>query len=180
MAIGVAQIADRQRHRLALAGDATHLDHTLGGLRTVGAGVHGQGAAEAARNTVVEGKAGEAEVQRLGGQELVGDGGAGPQAGRRQRLGAAEAAHRQADHHAGNAAIADQEVGAEADDGDWHVGGRELQERLEVGLVGRLEQDFRRSAHAEPHEVLQRPVVLDRATDMRGVAKAVAQRSRHD
>ena len=60
----------------------------------------------------------------------------------------------QPDHDAGNAAVADQQVRADADHADARVGGLGEQEGREVFGVGGTEQDFRRAAGAEPDEIL--------------------------
>ena len=56
----------------------------------------------------------------------------------------------EADDDAGDAAVADDEIGAGADDHDRDVGRQIAQEIAEVVLVGRHEQNLRRSADAEP------------------------------
>ena len=50
----------------------------------------------------------------------------------------------------GHPAVADQQVGADADHRDRHVGRQRRQERGEVGGIGRPQQDLRRAADAEP------------------------------
>ena len=50
------------------------------------------------------------------------------------------------DHHAFDAAVAHQQVGAEPDDGDGNVGRRRLQEIGKVGFVGRRIEHFRGAA----------------------------------
>ena len=59
----------------------------------------------------------------------------------------------QADDDARHAAVAHQQVGAEADDGDGKVGRDAGEEVGEVGLIGRREQHLRRAADAEPGDV---------------------------
>ena len=62
-------------------------------------------------------------------------------------------------HHAGNAAIAHQQVGADADHADAQIGGLGGQEGGQVVGIGGTEQDFRRAAGAEPDKILQRRVL---------------------
>ena len=74
--------------------------------------------------------------------------------GRRDHFGLAEALGRQAHDEARDAAVADQEVRADADDGQRHVFGHGLQERREILLVGRLEQQLGQAAGAEPGDLV--------------------------
>ena len=62
----------------------------------------------------------------------------------------------QADDDARHAAVAHQQVGAEADDEHRQLGRDAAQEIGEIGGVGRREQDLRRAADAEPRDVGER------------------------
>ena len=57
------------------------------------------------------------------------------------------------DHDAGDAAVAHDEVRAEADDGDRHLGRQPRQEVGEVRFVLRREQHLRRAADPEPGQL---------------------------
>ena len=63
----------------------------------------------------------------------------------------------QADDDARHAAVAHQQVGAEADDEHGQLRRDAAQEIGEVGRVGRREQHLRRAADAKPRDVGQRP-----------------------
>ena len=58
-----------------------------------------------------------------------------------------------ADHDARHAAVAHQQVGAQADDEHRKLGGDAAQEIGKVGGVGHNEQDLRRASDAEPRDV---------------------------
>ncbi len=59
-------------------------------------------------------------------------------------------ATQQADDDALHAAVAHQDVGADAQHGDRHVGGQRGHEAREILDVGRPEQDLGRTTRAEP------------------------------
>ena len=62
------------------------------------------------------------------------------------------------DDDAGHAAIANDEIGAKADDGDRNVAREPCEEIREIGFVGRQEHDLCRAADAKPGERRQRLV----------------------
>ncbi len=155
MAIGVMEIGDRQHMHIALAVDGAGLDQHLAGLGAMGAAVHAQRAADAARNAAIEGETGNAGVGGGARHLHVGHGGAGAKPRALLDLDVAEAAA-QANDHALDAAVAHQQIRAEADHGDGNAGGQLLQEISEVGLVGGRIEHFRRTAHPEPGVVLER------------------------
>src|SRR5258708_6350901 len=95
---------------------------------------------------------------RLAGRPFPGGHrGAGAYTRPRLRRDVAESAT-QPDHDAGNTAVADNEVGAEADDGDGNLRRQMRQEVRQVLLVFRHEQKLRRPAHPEPCELGERLV----------------------
>ena len=109
--------------QVALAIDRLRLDQRILGLAPVRAGVHAQRAADRAGNAAVEGKPGDAGIGG-GARELgVGNGRAGANAVARLHGDLREAAP-QPDGDAGHAAVAHQQVGAEADHGDGRSAGR--------------------------------------------------------
>jgi hypothetical protein len=138
--------------------DRINLDDTFARLDAIGAGIHAQRPADTAGNAVIEMKTTDARVQRRRGQPLVGD----RRAGAYLRLGdhfrLAEALRRQPDDDARNAAIAHQQIGADADHGHRHILRQRLQKSGEIVLVGGLEQQFRRPAGAEPGNLIHRRV----------------------
>ncbi len=120
--------------------------------------VHAQRAADRAGHAAKEG---EAVDPRLGGgaRDLrVERRRAGDHAEVGRRLDRAERLAAQADHHAANAAVADDEIGAEADDRDGNLARQVRQEIGEVVLVGRREQNLGRPADAKPGERRERRV----------------------
>jgi hypothetical protein len=70
----------------------------------------------------------------------------------------AERPRRQADHHARHAAVAHDQVGADADDIDRQFLRKQLQEVREIVLIRRREQHLRRPADAKPRQLRQRLV----------------------
>ncbi len=79
----------------------------------------------------------------------------------------------QADDDAGHAAVAHQQVGADADHGDGHVRRLGGEEGDEVVAVGRAEHHLRRAADAEPGDAR-------RAARSRSAARAPAAAARSD
>ena len=67
----------------------------------------------------------------------------------------------------GDAAFADQKVRADADDGDRHVFGDQLEKRREILLVGRLEQSVGEAAGAEPGDLVHLGIGRDAAAQGR-------------
>ena len=123
-------------------------DQHLGELAAIGAGIGREGAADGAGNAAQELEPGQRMIAR--GQRHV----EVERAGARHHLvaldrDAGEAAH-QADHHALDAAVAHQQVRADAQHRHRHVGRQRLQEFREIRRVGRTEQHLGRAAGAEP------------------------------
>ena len=71
------------------------------------------------------------------------------------------------DHDARDAAVAHDQIGAEADHGDGDIGGEIFQEIGEVGFVLRHEQKLRRAADAKPSEFRQRLIGEEPAAQLR-------------
>ena len=100
-----------------LAVDGAGLDHHLFGLAAMGATIHAQRAADAAGDAAIEGEPGNASIGRGARHFYVGHGGAGAEARPRLDLDLTEAPA-ETDHHAGDAAVAHEQVRAEPDDSD--------------------------------------------------------------
>ncbi len=117
-------------------------------LASVGAGVHAKRAADRARNAGQELEAGQTRVRREPGHVDIERAGAGSNA----RIGPLRRRESvaQPDHDAGNSAVADQQIGGDADGRDRNVRGRVGKEVRQVLLVRGNEQCFRRPACAEP------------------------------
>ena len=101
------------------------------------------------------------------GDPLVGRGGPCPDARRRDDFRIAETLGRQADDEARNAALAHQQVGADADDGerDVLVCRHGLEEGREVFLVGRLVERLGETAGAEPGDLVHLRIRRDAAAN---------------
>jgi hypothetical protein len=106
-------------------------------------------------------EASDARLQRQRCDALVGTCGSRPDARGRHDLSLAEALGREADDEAGNPAVADEEIGADADDRQRHVGRHGLQERSQIVLVRRLEQGFGETAGPEPCDLVHLRVGRD-------------------
>ena len=117
-------------------------------LGVKGAGVHAQGATERAGDAGKKVQPGEAGV--AGGHGDVDIQGRCPGGDFRSVHGNAGQPAAQAHHHAGNAAVPDQGIGTDADDGERNIGRLFRHELDQVFLVGGTEHDFRRAADLEP------------------------------
>ncbi len=157
MAVGVVHVRIGEAQDAAGAVDAArHHQHVLG-LAAIGAAIHAQRAADRTGYAAQKRQAGDRGL--LGGARHlhVGHRGAGAHAVIRFDRDLAEAAA-EPDHHAGDAAVAHDEIGAEADDGDRQFGGKLRQQHGEVLGVLRREQHLRRPADPEPGQLRQRLV----------------------
>ncbi|MGY4481580.1 hypothetical protein ACVWWR_000771 [Bradyrhizobium sp. LM3.2] len=141
----------------AVAPDASRLDQHVLGLTAIGARIHAQRPADRAGNAEVE-----FEPADIGGSgdfrhALVERGGSScDDIATRARL--AKGARRQPDHHARYAAVAHDQVGADADDVDGNVACEMREEISEIVLVRRREQHLRGTADAKPGELGERLV----------------------
>jgi hypothetical protein len=151
VAIGVVQVFDRQFTHLASAVHDAHGLDDIDGLGAVAAGVHDHRAADGAGDAGVELQPRDARVGRLAGQDGVGHGAAGLDAIGAQGFDGVEALA-QADHHALDAAVADQQVRAHPDGHHRHGRVQGFQEVRQVLLVGRQEHHVGRTADPEPGE----------------------------
>src|SRR5690606_10922746 len=113
-------------------------DDALARLDAVGAGIHAERPADAARNAMVEVKAADAGLVSERGDALVGRSRSHADAGRRDDFRLAKTFGREADDEARYAAFAHEQVRADADDGERNVLGHGLEEGGEVVLVSRL------------------------------------------
>ncbi len=120
MPIGVVHVGVAQHVDAAVPIDRARLDQRVLGLASISAAIHAQRAADAAGNAAHERQSGDAGLLRRARDFDVGH----------RRAGAhvqafdgdfAEAAA-QPDHGSGNAAVAHDQIGAEADDGDRDIG----------------------------------------------------------
>ena len=145
--------------------------------RAVTAGVHGQGAADGPRDAGVELQAGDPRLGRGASHGAV----QGRRAGghptffrldRRRRRPAG-----QANHHAFDAAVADDDVGADAQHRDRNLRRQGRQERRQIVLVGGKEQRLGRSADPEPGEGRQRLVEQQPAAHRRQAGAPTGRRS---
>ena len=125
----------------------------------------------------IEGEAAEPLVKREGGEALVGQRRAGADAVARLANRLAEPFRRQPDHHPVEAAIADEEIRADADDGHRHRRIEALQEEREVVGIGRLEQHRRPPADPEPGERRDLRIAGDTAANGGDVARAAVLRT---
>lgn len=137
--------------------DSARFHQHVGGLAAMRAGIHAQRAADRARDAAVEGEPVETGLGGRLGEAHVGNRGAHGQRVAVDR-DAAERLAAEPDHHARHPAVADDQVRAETDDRDRHVGVQGGEEAREILLVGRGEQDLGGAADPEPGEVGQRLV----------------------
>ena len=157
MAIRVAERRDRQRHQLARAQHHVAIDEDVLDLAAVSAAVHPHEAADRAGDRAQEFEAGDARVARGRGDE---DARGARAAIERRRIGRRYLGEglAQAHDHARNAAVADDQVGAQPERHDRHLGRQVAQEGLQVGEVLGLEQPIRRAAGLEPDQRGERGV----------------------
>ena len=137
------------------------LDQHVRGFGAVRARIHAQRAADRARNAAIEGEAGNARLRRPLREPHIGHRRARPDAMPVLGLDLAEAAPAQPDHHARNAAVAHQQVGADADRRDGQIGGQMRQDIGQIGLIGGREEDLRRTTDAEPGDIRHRLAGFD-------------------
>ena len=129
---------------------APRLDQHIGGLAPMGAGIHAQGAADGTGNAAQEGEPIKSSVRSRPRRLHVGHGGSRAHAVVGQDLDLAEGPATQTDHHAGHAAIAHDQVGAQPDHRHRDLA-RQMREKIgEVRFVRWREKRLRRPAHAKP------------------------------
>ena len=108
----------------------------------MGAAVHAERTADAARDAAIERKAGNAGIGS-GARDLhVGHGGTGAEPGIVLDGDVAETAA-EPYHHATDAAVAHKQIGSESDNGDGNLGRRIRHEIREVGLRQRANRGHR-------------------------------------
>ena len=141
----------------AIATDANSLHQHVLGFRAVGAGIHAQRAADGAGNAEEEFQPADIGGGRGLGHALVERSSPGAD---EIALGAglAKSSRAEPDHHARNAAIAHDQVGADADDVDREFARQMRQEISEIVLIRRGEQHLRRTADPKPGQLRQRLV----------------------
>ena len=171
VAVGVAHLGIGQRPPRALAIDGIGLDQPLAGLGAAGAGVHTKRAADRAGDAVIERKPGQFVLQGKGRQALVESGGADADTINCLANGLPKPLGRKADDDAGNAAVTDQEVRADADHGHRDGGRDVLQEQRKIVGVGRLEEELSEAADPEPGERSERCVRGQPAADTGEIAE---------
>ena len=131
--------------------DGARLDQHVLGLAAIGAAVHAQRAADAAGNAAQERQPGDAGFLRRARHFHIEHRGAGTDLAALDDDLAEAAA--EPDHNARHPAVAHDQIGADADDGDRDIGRQIGQEVRQVGLVLGHEQKLRRAADAKPGEL---------------------------
>ena len=149
----------------ALPVDGRGLDEHVLQLAAIAAGIHAQRAADGAGHAAQEFETGDPGIGRGARHGGIERGRAGADARALDR-DLAEGG-RQTDHHARNAAIAHQKIGAHADDADAQIGGPGIKEGRQILGIGRAEQNFRIPAGAEPDQILERRILGIGAADGR-------------
>ena len=139
---------------MALGVDRLGPLHHILHLAAVGPGVHGQRAADGAGNAAEEFEAGEAGLKRRLSDVGVQGAGADAEPFAVHVNGGKSAA--QADHHAVDAAVPDQQIGAHPDGGDLDAGWFVGDELAQVAAAGGAEDHLGRAAHPEPRHRRQR------------------------
>ena len=167
MPIGEMHVGVRIDADVAGAIDAARFDQNVLGLTPIGAAVHAQRAADRARNAAQEREPGDAGLLRGLGDAQIRHRGSGAHAMVRFDPCFVEAAP-EPDHDTCNAAVAHDQVRAEADDRDGNLA-RQVRQRIgEIALVFRHEQRLRRPADAKPGQRRERLVA-------RAAGRAVAE-----
>ena len=160
MAIGEAEIALGQAMQLALAIHRLGRGDDIDQLMAIGAGVHAQRPADGAGNAGEEFETGDARLGRRAGDVEVEGRRTGADMPRPDAdLGEAAA---EPQHDARDAAVAHQQIGADADDGDRHIGGQTAEEMLQILQIGGPEHDLGRSADAKPGDAGERRLAVSR------------------
>jgi hypothetical protein len=124
-----------------------------------------------------EGEAAETLVQCERGQTLVGERGSGADPVSRLARRLSETLRRQTDRDARNAAVANEEVRTDADDGDRDFRIEPRQEQGEIVGVRRLEQQLRRPPDAKPCERRQRGILGEAAANSREITEGRSSQS---
>src|SRR5437868_337398 len=157
IAIGELHVAIVEDERLAIAAEAGRFDQNVFSLRAIGAGVHAQRAADGAGNAEEEFEPADSGRSCRLGHAFVERGGA-----RADDLalsaGVAEGTGRQADHDARHAAIAHDQVRADADDMEWKFVRKLPQKIRKVIVVRWRKKHLRRTADTKPRQLGQRLV----------------------
>jgi hypothetical protein len=157
MAVRVVHVRIGEAHDAAGAVDAARENQHVLGLAAIGAAVHAQGAADRTGDAAQKRQAGDRGLLRRARHLHVGHRGASGHAVAVLDCDLAEAAA-EPDHHARDPAVAHDEIGAEADGGDRHLGGKLRQQGGQILGVLRREQHLRRPADPEPGQFGQRLV----------------------
>ncbi len=173
LAVGEAHVGIRQRVLLAEAMQSVGLDQDVLGLRAVATGVHHAGAADGPRHAAIELQSRDARLPRLARQNGVQGRRPGVDGGIAPWLDLGEGATH-ADHHTLDPAIADQQVGSDADGHHRDGWVQSLEEDGQVVLVLRQEQQLGRPADAQPSVGRQHRVPQQLAADGRQPIAPVA------
>jgi hypothetical protein len=141
----------------AVAADADSLEQHIPGLAAVGAGIHAQRAADTAGNA--EEKLEPADIGRCRRlrDALVERRGAGVD-DIAVGAGLAEPTRRQSDHDAGHAAIAHDQIGADADYSDRQLMRQSFQKISQIVFIRWREQHLRGTADPKPGQLGERLV----------------------
>ena len=158
--------------------DGRGLDEDVLDLASAAAGVHLERAADGAGNAAQEFQPRDAAVRRSARQCGIERRGASADA--RAFHGNLAERGRQADHHAGNAAVADQKIGTDADHADLGVKGSCGQERGEIVRIGATtHEEYRRAIAADPAlDRRFRPIDIEEPSEEDSLAILTSQRER--
>ena len=149
MPVAVAHIGKRKHMDVALPVDGAGLDEDILGFRAVRAAIHPQSASDRTRNAAVKRKTSDSSIGGRTRNFHIWHSGADAQAVAGFRFDVREAAP-QPDDNARNAAVPDQKVRAESDDGYRQVGRGSRKEIGEILLIGRREEELCRPPDAKP------------------------------
>jgi hypothetical protein len=157
VAVDELHVGVREHVLAAVPCNAGRLDQHVLGLAAIGARIHAQRTADGAGNTEIEFEPADIGGGRHFRHALVERGSSsGDDIAARARL--AKGARRQPNHHARNATVAHDQVGADADDIDGNVGRKMREEVSEIVLIRRREQHLRGTTDAKPGELGERLV----------------------
>ena len=120
--------------------DAARFDENVLRFAAMRAGVHAQSAADRAGNAAVEFEAGDPRLGRRVGEPDIRRRGAGREPMIADRLDRTERLAAEAEHDAGDAAVADDDIRGQADRRDGNLRRQPAQKIGEVVFIGRLVQ----------------------------------------
>ena len=157
VAIDEFHVGIGKRVFLAVAADAGSVEQNILGLAAIGAGIHAQRAADGAGNAEEKFKPADIGGGRGFRHTLVERGGASAD-DIALRAGFAEPPWCEPDHHPRHAAIAHDQIGADADDTDRKFVRQMCEEISQIVLIHWGEQHLRRAADPKPGQLGERLV----------------------